>query len=60
MKVGEHIKMLAAERASLIETLLVEGNTYQRTAEKVGCSIGMVQHIAKKTGLLRSKQGKEQ
>jgi hypothetical protein len=56
MKVGEHIKMLAAEQDSLIESLLREGNTYQRTAEKVSCSIGKVQYVAKKAGLLRRQQ----
>ena len=56
MKVGEHIRMLAAERDSLIENLLKEGNTYQKTAETVGCSIGQVQYVAKKTGLLKSKR----
>jgi len=60
MKVGEHIKMLAVEQDSLIESLLKEGRTYQKTAEMVSCSIGKVQYVAKKAGLLRSKQGKGQ
>jgi hypothetical protein len=56
MKVGERIKQLALERDSQIEFLLKKGTTYQMVAEQVACSIGQVQYIAKKTGLLKSKR----
>jgi hypothetical protein len=40
----------------MIAELLRDGVTYQRTAEVVGCSIGQVQWVAKKNGLLRRAQ----
>lgn len=56
MKIGNRIKELNEQRDAKIAELLRDGETYQRTAEVVGCSIGQVQCIAKKSGLLRRSQ----
>jgi hypothetical protein len=56
MKIGNKIKELNEQRDALIVKLLRDGATYQRAAEVVGCSIGQVQCVAKKNGLLRRAQ----
>jgi DNA invertase Pin-like site-specific DNA recombinase len=56
MKIGSKIKELNEQQDAKIVELLSDGETYQRTAEVVGCSIGKVQWLAKKNGLLRRSQ----
>jgi hypothetical protein len=56
MKIGNKIKELNEQRDVKIAELLRDGETYQRIAEVVGCSIGQVQCVAKKNGLLRRSQ----
>lgn len=58
-KLTEKINALRQERNKMILVWLLEGKTYQRTAELAGVAISTVCTIAAKNGIRRSEQGRK-